>query len=451
MAQRLVVIGGDAAGMSAASNARRRDGDLDIVALERGTRTSYAACGIPYLVAGDIAVADDLVARTPQEFRDRLRIDVRTSHEVVGIDLDAGHVEVRDLARDRTIEIGFDQLLIATGALPIRPNLPGIDLPFVSGVQTLDDGEAMLAAARAASGGCHQVAVVGGGYIGLEMAEAFVRWGAEVTLVEGAGQVMSTLDPDIAAPVEAALRRFGVTVRTGERVQGFEPGRVLTDQGSLPADLVVLGLGVRPNSDLAAAAGVALGARGAIAVDRRQRTDRDGVWAAGDCAESYHLVTGRQIHVALGTVANKQGRVAGINIGGGYARFPGVVGSAITKICQTEVARTGVTEREARAAGFEPVVATVTTTVRAGYFPDAGTALVKLLAERGSGRLLGGQIVGDQGAAKRIDTIATAVTARFTAADVVDLDLSYAPPFSGVWDLVQVAARRLAGAVAEAG
>lgn len=450
MVERLVVIGGDAAGMSAASNARRQNGDLDIVALERGSRTSYAACGIPYLVAGDVAAADDLVARTPQEFRDRLRIDVRTGHEVTAVDLDAGHVKVRDLARDREIEIGFDQLLFATGATPVRPNLPGIDLPFVSGVQTLDDGEALLAQARRAEGGCHQVVVVGGGYIGLEMAEAFVRWGAEVTLVEGAPQVMSTLDPDLAAPVEAALRRFGVTVHTGRRVQGFEPGRVLTDAGPLPADLVVLGLGVRANSGLAEDAGVALGARGAIAVDARQRTNRPGVWAAGDCAESRHLVTGRKVHIALGTVANKQGRVAGINLGGGYARFPGVVGTAITKICQTEVARTGLTEREAREADFEPVVSTITTSVRAGYYPDAGTALVKLVAERGSGRLLGGQIVGDQGSAKRIDTIATAITARFTAAEVVDLDLSYAPPFSGVWDLVQVAARTLAGVVDQA-
>jgi len=431
--------------MSAASNARRQRPDLEIVALERGSRTSYSACGIPYLVAGDIADADQLVARTPQEFRDQQRIDVRLHHEATGIDLQSRKVEVRDHAHDRTLHIGFDQLLVATGAHPVRPALPGIDLPFVAGVQTVDDGEALLARAR--RGGCHNVVVVGGGYIGLEMAEAFVRWGAHVTMLEAAPHVMGTLDADMAEPVASALRGVGVDVRTSTRVQGFETGRVLLEDGHVDADLVVLGLGAAPSSGLAEAAGIDLGAKGAIAVDRRQRTRTDGVWAAGDCAESRHLVSGRQVHVALGTVANKQGRVAGINLGGGYASFPGVVGTAITKVCQTEVARTGLGEREADEAGFGWVSARIETTVAAGYLPDPGPVTVKLLAERGTGRLLGGQIVGAEGSAKRIDTLATALTAGMTVFDVVDLDLAYAPPFSSVWDLVQVAARKAAAEV----
>ncbi|HEX9994278.1 MAG TPA: FAD-dependent oxidoreductase [Acidimicrobiales bacterium] len=445
MGERLVVIGGDAAGMSAASQARRLRPDLQIVALEKGGRTSYSACGIPYLVSGAVDDVESLVARTPQEFRDRFRIDVRLRHEAVGIDLDARTVEVRDLARDRTITIGFDQLMVGTGARPIRPALPGIDLPTIHGVQTLEDGERLLEAARRSR--CERVVVVGAGYIGLEMAEAFVERGAEVTVVEGERQVMRTLDEDMADLVAAAVRKHGIDLHLGTPVIAFEPGAVLTADGRFDADLVVLGLGVRPNSELAADAGLATGVRGAIVVNRRQQASADGVWAAGDCAESFHLVSQRNLHIALGTVANKQGRVAGVNIGGGYATFPGVVGTAVTKVCSTEVARTGLTEREAAVDGFRFVTSRIESTTRAGYFPGAAPITVKLVAERETGRLLGGQIVGEEGAAKRIDVLATALSGRMTVHDLVDLDLSYAPPFAPVWDPVLVAARSAAAAV----
>jgi len=268
-----------------------------------------------------------------------------------------------------------------------------------------------------------------------------VMWGAEVTLVDSNPHVMRTLDPDMAVLVEAALERHSIEVRTGVTVTGFEPGSVHTTDGPIPADLVVLGLGVTPNSDLAVAAGIELGARGSISVNRRQQTSVEGVWAAGDCAESFHLVSRRGVHVALGTVANRQGRVAGINIGGGYATFPGVVGTAITKVCSTEVARTGLTELEAARDGFRAVAATIESTTRAGYFPGSAPITVKLVVEVGSGRLLGGQIVGGDGAAKRIDTLAVAITAGMSAEDLVDADLSYAPPFSPVWDPLATAAR----------
>jgi len=439
MAERLVVIGGDAAGMAAAAQARRRQPYMEIVAVEKGRWTSYSACGIPYLVAGDVDDPQALVARTPEQLRDQHRIDVRMGHEAVGIDLDARKVEVRDHTRGRTISLGFDLLHVATGARPIRPDLPGIDRPEVHGVQTLDDGVHLLDHVRKSR--CERVVVIGGGYIGLEMAEAFVRRGVRVTLLEGGDQLMRTLDPDMAAPVAQALRRIGVEVRLGTAATGFVEGAVETESGSIPADLVVLGLGVVPSSELAAAAGVRTGVRGAIRVDRRQRTSAEGVYAAGDCAESHHLVTQRQVHVALGTVANKQGRVAGINLAGGYATFPGVVGTAITRICDLEVARTGVNEEEAARAGFRYEVVTVDSTTRAGYFPGTKPIRIKLLAEHGSRRVLGAQIVGEEGAAKRIDVLATAITARMTVDDVIDLDLAYAPPFSGVWDAVHVAAR----------
>lgn len=445
MAERLVVIGGDAGGMAAAAQARRQQPYMEIVALERGNWTSYSACGIPYLVAGDVTDVDRLVARTPEEFRDRQRIDVRMRHEAVAVDLDARKVEVIDHTRGRTIQLGFDLLHFGTGARPIRPDLPGIDRPDVHGVQTLDDGLHLLDHARRIR--CDRVVIVGGGYIGLEMAEAFIRRGAQVTLIEGDDQVMRTMDPDMAAPIAAALRQFGVDVRLGVLARGFDEGGVETDAGRIPADLVVLGLGVAPNAALAADAGVKTGVRGAIRVNRRQQTSVDGVYAAGDCAESYHRVTQRQVHVALGTVANKQGRVAGINLGGGYATFPGVVGTAITKVCRFEVGRTGVNESEAQRAGFEYETVKIDSTTRAGYFPDTKPITIKLLAERNTRRIIGAQIVGEEGAAKRIDVLATAITAEMTVDDVIDLDLGYAPPFSGVWDPVHIAARNGASAL----
>ncbi len=277
------------------------------------------------------------------------------------------------------------------------------------------------------------------------MAEAFGRRGAEVTLLEGGDQLMRTIDADMAERLVEPMRKMGIDVRLGVAVAGFEEGRVVLGDGShVASDLVLLGLGVTPNAEIAAAAGAATGPKGALTVDRRQRTAVDGLWAAGDCAASFHLVSRRPVHVALGTVANKQGRVAGINLGGAYAAFPGVVGTAITKVCSLEVARTGLSEVEAASDGFDARAVTIDTTTRAGYLPDAEPMTVKLLGERGTGRLLGAQIVGGAGAAKRIDTVATALHGRLRVDEVVDLDLAYAPPFSSVWDPIAVAARVLA-------
>ena len=441
-----MVIGGDAGGMGAATQARRLRPDLDIVALERGSRTSYSACGIPFLVGGEVSSPSDLVVRTPQEFREGHRIDVRVRHEAMAIDLDRREVEVRDHDHGRTVRLGFDQLVLGLGAVPKRPRIDGIDLPHVHGVQTLDDGEALLR--RAESEHCKNVVVVGAGYIGLEMAEAFVRRGCNVTVVEAASEVMRTLDPDMGRMVTDAMRRHGIDVRCNVAVLAITEQSVVTEAAELPADVVVLGLGVAPNVGIARDAGIAIGPSGAIAVDRRQGTSVDGIYAAGDCVESRHLVTDQPVHIALGTHANKQARVAGTNIGGGYATFPGVVGTAVTKICDTEVARTGLGEQEAAAAGFRFHVARIESTTRAGYYPGAQPITVKLLAERRSGRVLGGQIVGREGAAKRIDVVAVALHARMTVEQMTHLDLSYAPPFSPVWDPVLVAARKAAGLVA---
>jgi NADPH-dependent 2,4-dienoyl-CoA reductase/sulfur reductase-like enzyme len=452
MTERLVVIGGDAAGMTAAATARRRvpAGQLDIVAFEKGNYTSYSACGIPYLIGGLVSDVDALIARAPAEHV-RRGIDARIGHDVLVVDTDRRRVRVRAVETGVESWEAYDQLVIATGSTPRRPPLPGVDANGIFGVQTLDDGLAVRAAADAA--GVRHAVVVGGGYIGLELGEALVRRGLAVALVESGPQPMSTLDPEMGELVADALRAVGVDVYVGERVEGFDTdgGRVTgvrTAARALPADLVILGLGVEPNSGLARDAGIPVGDSGGIAVDDHVRTGIDGIYAAGDCSETFHRVSRRPVVVALGTHANKQGRVAGINATAGDAVFPGVLGTAASKICKYEVARTGLSEREAAAAGFDAVATSVDTTTRAGYYPDAAPIRVRVVAELGTGRLLGAQIVGEEGAAKRVDVLAAAIWNDMTVDDVASMDLSYAPPFAPVWDPTLMAARRAAATLA---
>lgn len=447
MTERLVVIGGDAAGMSAASQARKRQGrdKLEIVAFERGNYTSYSACGIPYFLGGVVEELDELIVRPPEVFRSKYDIDVRIRHEVTAIDLDAREVHVRDLEKGSDVVEGFDQLLIATGAKPVRPAIEGSDAGGIFGVQILDDAVAIESFIEERKP--TRAVIVGGGYIGLEMAEAFVNRGLGVTLVEREEQPLSALDPDMGKLVTEALEGLDITVRTGEAVTSFDSKDgwvcgVVTEQQRIDADIVVLGLGARPNTELAESSGVPLGESGGIKVDRRMQTEIDGIWAAGDCAEKFHLVSRKGVSIALGTHANKEGRVAGINLSGGYETFPGVVGTATTKVCGIEIARTGLKEAEAAEAGFEFVTATVDSTTRAGYFPGAMDIKTKLIVERLSGRLLGAQILGEEGAAKRIDVLATALWNRMTVDDMLNMDLSYAPPFAPVWDPVLIAARK---------
>ena len=451
---KLVVIGGDAAGMSAASQARKRMGerDLRIVVFERGHFTSYSACGIPYWIGGSVSDKQELIARSPEEHR-RNAIDVRMRHEVVGIDLDRREVVAHDLTDGGEVREGFDHLVYATGAVPVTPEWARVRGEGVFGVQTLDDGAAIHAWLDRKPQPRRAV-VIGSGYVGVEMAEAMVQRGLEVTMLEKSGYPMGkTIDPDIGALVRTAIREQGIEIRTETHVEGLDMGNgrvraVVTPSGSLPADVVVLGLGVRPNTAPAEKAGLPLGSTGGVITDLRMRVPGlDGVWAAGDCVESRHRITGQPIHVPLGTHANKQGRVAGINIGGGYATFPGVIGTAATKVCDLEVARTGLTEREAGHAGYAYVTASVDSTSRAGYYPGAAMMTVKLIAERRTGVLLGAQILGRVEAAKRIDALAVAVWNRMTVEEMTGLDLSYAPPFAPVWDPVLIAARKATDAV----
>ncbi|RDG33250.1 FAD-dependent oxidoreductase [Streptomyces corynorhini] len=457
MAERMVVVGGDAAGMAAASQARRERGprELEIVAFERGHFTSYSACGIPYWVSGDVAERDALIARTPQEHRERA-IDLRMRTEVVELDVPGRRVRSRDLSDGSESWTGYDKLVLATGARPVRPALPGIDAPGVHGVQTLDDGQDLLESLAGTEGG--RAVVVGAGYIGVEMAEALLKRGYEVTVVHRGEQPMSTLDPDMGRLVHEAMDGMGITTVGGAAVTGIRTGAdgraraVLTEDAEYPADVVVLGIGVEPETTLAAAAGLPLGAHGGLLTDLALRVrGHADIWAGGDCVEVLDLVSGAQRHIALGTHANKHGQIIGANAGGGYATFPGVVGTAVSKVCELEIARTGLRERDARRAGLRYVTATIESTNSAGYYPGAAPMTVKMLAEHRTGRLLGVQIVGREGAAKRVDIAAVALTAGMTVERMTTLDLGYAPPFSPVWDPVLVAARKAVTAVRAAG
>lgn len=460
--RRMVIIGGDATGMSAASGARRlrTTDELEIIAFEKGHYTSYSACGIPYWIAGDVQSMDELIARSPEEHRKR-DIDVRTATEVTSIDPRGQRIQTRNLAGSATEEwVDYDELVIATGARPIRPPLPGIDAEGVHAVQTLTDGEALLTSLAELESRTEQseaprrAAVVGAGYIGVEMAEALVRHGYQVTLIDQASAPMTTLDPDMGELVRDALNGMGVQTVLGSAVEEIETDdrgaarAVRTGTGRHPVDIVVLGMGVAPQTQLAREAGLPLGPSGGILTDLSMRVrGQEHIWAGGDCVEVTDLVAGGTRHIPLGTHANKHGQVIGRNVGGDYATFPGVVGTAVSKVCDLEIGRTGLLEAQASAAGLRFVTVTVEATSRAGYFPGARPMRVKMLAEHRTGRLLGAQIVGREGAGKRVDIAAVALTAQLTVEQMTALDLGYAPPFSPVWDPVLVAARKAASAV----
>ncbi|MGP2442776.1 FAD-dependent oxidoreductase [Streptomyces sp. JW3] len=455
--ERLVIIGGDAAGMSAASQARRLKGpgELEIVAFERGHFSSYSACGIPYWVGGEVDERDRLIARTPEEHRAR-GIDLHTRTEVTEIDVAGRRVRARAVDSGAESWTAYDKLVVATGARPVRPDLPGADAPGVHGVQTLDDGQALLDTLARAGG--RRAVVVGAGYIGVEMAEALIHRGYEVTVVNRGREPMSTLDPDMGRLVHEAMEGLGITMVNDTEVTEVRTGpdgrvrAVVTPDATYPADVVVLGIGVTPETSLARAAGLPVGHYGGLLTDRAMRVrGQADIWAGGDCVEVLDLVSGQERHIALGTHANKHGQVIGTNAGGGYATFPGVVGTAVSKVCDLEIARTGLREKDARRVGLEFVAVTIESTSRAGYYPNASPMTVKMLAERRTGKLLGVQIVGREGAGKRVDIAAVALTAGLTVEQMTALDLGYAPPFSPVWDPVLVAARKAARAVERRG
>jgi NADPH-dependent 2,4-dienoyl-CoA reductase/sulfur reductase-like enzyme len=368
--------------------------------------------------------------------------------EATAIDLERQVVSFRAVDGDgEDGEIGYDDLVLATGAVPVVPPLDGVDAEGIHGVQSLEQGEQIVKDLDGSS--ARRAVVVGAGYIGVEMAEAMLTRGLEVTILDQAPEPFTQIDPDMGAIVRKAMEGMGIAVHTEVAVQGFDVGddgrvrAVRTADAAFPADIVIVGLGVKPETTLAEPAGRPSGESGGIVTDVQMRAG-EHIWAGGDCVQTVNRISGQGANIALGTHANKHGRIIGTNIAGGYGSFPGILGTAISKVCDLEIGRTGLGEAEATAAGFGYVVTTVESTTTAGYFPGAEQMTVKVLAEKRSGRLLGAQIVGRTGSAKRIDVFATAVWNAMTVEEMTMMDLSYAPPFSPVWDAVLVAARKSA-------
>ncbi len=438
--ERLVVVGGVAAGMSAASQAKRRLPGLEVIVFEKGDWVSYGACGMPYNIEDPQRRIDDLVVITPERFRNERGIDVRTRHEVTDLDLDKREVQVRHSSGER--RVGFDRLVLATGCRPVLPDFDGLDLPGVFALHTLDQAAAIKAYLNDRQ--LRRAVVIGGGHIGLEMTDVLTARGLSVTMLKRSAPLPSGAPDEITERVEAECERYGVQIRTGDRVIGFAGDgrvrRVDTSAGPVDADLVIVATGVRPAVELAERAGLALGESGAVAVDEFMRTSAEGVYAAGDCAEAHHLVLGRGVFMPRGTTANKQGKIAGANLAGAQERFRGVVGTSVTKVFGLAVGSTGLTERAAKAAGFEAEAVFIKAKTRAHSYPGAKDIGVRLVFQPSGGRLLGAQMVGGEGVAKRLDVVVAALTAGWTVEDLAGLDLSYAPPFAPVWDPVLVAA-----------
>jgi NADPH-dependent 2,4-dienoyl-CoA reductase/sulfur reductase-like enzyme len=427
----LVVIGGVAAGLSAATRARRIDPRLEITVLEKGPVVSYGACGLPYYVEGRVRETKELITYTPEYFRKERNIDVRTGARVIAI----SHPR-REVVLESGAKVPYEKLVIATGARGGLPDLPGAQLPHVFTLYTLDDADRMrrfILERRPKS-----AVVVGAGYIGVEAADALRRNGLRVTILERSGHTLSRNDDSLTAAVRRQLERHGVELRTGVNVTAIEPDRV----AGIPCDMVVLAAGFEPNVEIAASAGIDIGRTGAIRTDERMETNLRGVFAAGDCAEVTHLVTGRPTWIPLGTTANKAGRVAGACAAGARERFPGIVGTSIVSIFGVGFAATGFSAEQARAEGFSPVTSRIEANSRPRYYLGVKTT-VELIADRTTRRIVGGTVIGEDGAAGRINVIATALQARMRVDEFEQLDLAYSPPFAPVWDPILIAAQQL--------
>jgi len=439
--QRLLIVGGVAAGASCAARARRLDETAQITMIERGPDVSFANCGLPYFIGGEIKQRDALAVQTPQTLKAMLALDVRTSTEAVAIDRIAKRVQLRDVAAGTTEWLSFDKLVLAPGAIPLHPNLPGINDPRLFTLRSLQDMDRIKAAAASA----RRVTVIGAGFIGLEMAEQFVRLGKQVTLVELQDQVLPPLDRDMTRLMENELRRHGIELILGDGIESFVGDSVLTchlkSGRTIQADLVVLSIGVRPDTALARDAGLELGPRGYIRVNPFMQTNDPDIYAAGDAVEIKDFVSGEATAVPLGGPANRQGRLAADHIFRPNQTKPyaGALGTAIVRAFDVAAGLTGWSEKRLRAAGRAYRAVTVNDNHHAGYYPGAKPLLLRLLWEPETGRVLGAQVTGFLGVDKRIDVLATAITGGLTIDDLAQLELAYAPPFGAAKDIVNLA------------
>jgi len=445
--KRLVIIGGVAGGASAAARARRLCEGCEIVVLERGPHVSFANCGLPYFVGGEIAEQDSLLVQTPASLKARFNLDVRVRTEVLSIDRPARRVRVRELDSGKESEESYDALVLSTGASPLKPPIPGIDRPNHFTVRNIPDVEKIMAWSRDCQE-CRAV-VVGGGYIGLEMAEQLKRRAFQVTVVEALPQVMTPLDPEMAAWLHAELRASGVALHLNDPVAAFEtptaqePARasivVLKSGQRLPADSVILGLGVKPEVALANAAGLEIGERGGIRVNVHLQTSDPRIWAVGDAIEVRDAVTGQWSLIPLAGPANRQGRIAADNIFGRPSRYEGTWGTAILRLFNLTAGCTGASEKTLRRLGIAHRAIHLHPNSHAGYYPGAEPIALKILFSPDSGKLLGAQAVGRDGVDKRIDVLATALKGAMTVHDLAELELAYAPPYGSAKDPVNLA------------
>ncbi|RPF56159.1 CoA-disulfide reductase [Aquisalibacillus elongatus] len=437
-----VIIGGDAAGMSAAMQIVRSEGDHEIITFERGEIYSYGQCGLPYTISGIVDEPEDVIARKVETFRDKYGIDARVNHEVTNVDSAAKKVSGIVTSSGENFEETYDKLLVATGASPVTPDWQGSDLKGIFHMKTIPDTRKIL---DFMDQDVNHVTIVGGGFIGLEAAENFKEAGKDVTIIQRGDQLMNPFDSDMAELIHEEAEKQGVEVIFNESVQHFSGEsnveQIHTDQHTYETDMVLMSIGIKPNTQFLGNE-LSYGPKGELLVNDYMETNVQDVYAAGDCASQYNRVTQEQDYVPLGTHANKQGMVAGQNLSGERVSFKGIVGTSILKFFDLDIARTGITEKKAKDLGIDYDTVTVKTRPVAGYYSSEEKITVKLVYQKKSKQLLGGQVIGNLGADKRIDVLATALYHNMTTDQLLNLDLAYAPPYNGVWDPIQQAAKR---------
>ena len=441
---KFLVIGGDAAGMSAASRAKRNRPDLEVTVLEKSEDVSYSACGMPYSIADADRPIDDLVVRQAHVFREKQGINVLTGHCAEAVD-PTGRSVTGVSADGKAFEFDYDRLLIATGGSPVIPDLPGFDLPGVMALKSLNDGRKIKAYLKT-----HQVkkaVIIGMGYIGLEMCEALRARSIETAMVKPGPVLLPWMAPELSDVIREELESHHISLHAGHQIERIESenGRikVICDDLSLDADIVIVAIGIKPNSEMAAEAGIDLSVNNAIATDRELRTSDENIYAAGDCADAYHLVTGEKTWIPLALWANRGGWAVADNVCGKSVELPGIAGTAVFKVFDLEVARTGLTIKEALKSGFEPAKVVIKTRSRAHAHPGSTPIRIQMIGDKKTGRLLGVQMVGREGAAHRINAAAVALHNQMTVEAFSQTDLSYAPPFGPTWDPLLTTANQL--------
>ena len=439
-----VIIGGDAAGMSAASRAKRNNPDFDVTVLEKTMDVSYSACGMPYNIADPGREVEDLVVRQAHVFREKQDINLLTGHCVKSID-PVGRTVSGTSLQGKTFDVSYDKLLIATGGSPIIPNLEGFDLPGVLALKSLDDGRKLKAYIQ--SNNVKKVVIIGMGYIALEMCEALRALSIDVELVKPRHVFLPWMGKELAEVIRKEIETHEVKLYLGHTIEKIEAEnerlKVVCSDLVLGADMVLVAIGIKPNSKIAADAGLELGIKDAIAVDKQLKTSDKNIYAAGDCADAYHMVTGKKTWIPLALRANRAGWAAADNICGKSVELPGITGTAVFKVFDLEVARTGLTVDEATHFGFDPVKVTINARSRAHAHPGSSVIHVQMIGDRKTGRLLGAQMVGREGVAHRINAPAVALYNRMTVEDYCQTDLAYAPPFGPTWDPTLTAANQL--------